>query len=253
MFASADAYDSYIGRYGATLSRAHIAAAGVEPHHRALDVGCGPGPLTIALAERVGADRIAAVDPSPSFVEACRMRVPAADVRVGTAEDLPDFGAPFDAVLSQLVVNFLADAPAGVRAMRAAARPGGVVTSCVWDYADGMTMLRAFWDAALELDEDAPDESKTMANCTPDALATLWERCGLTEVETAELQAEASYDGFDDLWAPFLMGVGPAGAYCATLAPDRLAILRERYFDRLGAPSGSFVLSARAWFVRGRA
>ena len=31
-------------------------------------------------------------------------------------------------------------------------RPGGVVASCVWDYAGEMTLLRAFWDAAREVD-----------------------------------------------------------------------------------------------------
>ena len=80
----------------------------------------------------MGADHVAAVDPSEPFVEMCRRRVPGADVRVGTAEKLPDFGARFDVVMSQLVVNFMTDAAAGIRAMRAAARPGGIVTSCVW-------------------------------------------------------------------------------------------------------------------------
>ena len=252
MFASADAYDSFVGRYGPTLSQAHIAAARVAPDQRVLDVGCGTGALTEALAETVGPMRVAAVDPSPAFVDACRRRVPGADVRVGTAEALPAFESPFDAVMSQLVLNFMADAEAGVQAMRAAARSGGTITSCVWDYTDEMTMLRAFWDAALELDRDAPDEGRTMSHCSPEELAALWSTSGLTEVETTELEAEASYEGFDDLWAPFLAGVGPAGAYCAALDPARQDALRERCFERLGAPSGRFVLSARAWFVRGR-
>lgn len=251
MFASAAAYDRFVGRYGPSLSEAHIAAAGVEPGQRVLDVGCGPGTLTAALAARVGAARVAAVDPSPEFVEACRARVPGADVRVAPAEALPAFDEPFDVVLSQLVVNFMADAETGVRAMQDAARPGGVVASCVWDYAEGMTMLRAFWDAALELDENAPDESRTMTHCDPDALAALWLQSGLTDVETAELRAEASYDGFDDLWAPFLARVGPAGAYCASLDPPSQDTLRERFRVRLGSPAGPFTLTARAWFVCG--
>lgn len=252
MFASAEVYDSYIGRYGATLSRAHVSAAGVEPHDRVLDVGCGTGALAKALAGVVGPERVAAVDPSPEFVEACRRRVPGADVRVGTAEALPEFKQPFDVVLSQLVVNFMTNAEAGVRAMRAAAAAGGVVTSCVWDYADGMTMLRSFWDAALELDANAPDENR-MPHCSPDELATLWGRASLGDVETGELEAEASYEGFDDLWAPFLGGVGPVGSYCATLDAKQQGALRQRFFERLGAPEGPFTLSARAWFVRGRA
>ena len=253
MFASTEAYDRHVGRYGAALSRAHIAAADVRAGSRVLDVGCGPGALTQALAETVGPERVAAVDPSASFVEVCRRRVLGADVRVGTAEELPNFGTRFDVVMSQLVVNFMTDAVAGVQAMRATARPRGLVTSCVWDYADAMTMLRVFWDAALQLDPAAPDEGKTMHYCSQDALSALWEQSGLYSVETGELVVEASYDSFDDYWAPFPTGLAPSGAYCASLDPGRREALREACFRLLGEPSGPFALSARAWFVRGRA
>jgi SAM-dependent methyltransferase len=251
MFSSAEAYDRYVGRYGPALSRTHIAAADVKLDHEVLDVGCGPGPLTSALAALVSAERVAAVDPSPEFVDACRARVPGADVRVATAEELPDFGRRFDVVMSQLVVNFMADAETGVAAMRNAARSGGTVTSCVWDYADGMTMLRAFWDAALELDPEAPDEARTMPYCSRPELESLWEGAGLSDVATRELVVEADYESVEDLWSPFLVGVGPAGAYAAALEPDRQDALRDAYVRRLGSPSGAFTLSARAWFVRG--
>ena len=252
MFTSTDAYDRHVGRYGPALSRAHIEAAGVRPGDRVLDVGCGPGALAQALADTVGSDRVAAVDPSPAFAEECRLRVPGADVRIGTAEDLPDFEPAFDVVMSQLVVNFMTDAVAGVQAMRAIARPGGLVTSCVWDYAEEMKMLPVFWDAALQLDPDAPDEGKTMRYCSEDALGALWEQSSLHGVETGELVVEASYESFDDYWTPFPTGLGPSGAYCASLDPDRQEALRLECFRRLGEPSEPFTLRARAWFVRGR-
>jgi ubiquinone/menaquinone biosynthesis C-methylase UbiE len=56
---------------------------------------------------------VAAVDPSESFVEACRARLPEADVRLGQAESLPFDDGSFDAVLSQLVVNFMSDPDQG--------------------------------------------------------------------------------------------------------------------------------------------
>jgi SAM-dependent methyltransferase len=253
MFASAEAYDRFVGRFGRALARTHALAAGVEPGDVVLDVGCGPGALTETLAAITGAERVTALDPSPEFVEACRARVPGADVRVGTAEQMADLGRAFDVVMSQLVVNFMTDAEAGVSAMRAAARAGGTVTSCVWDYADRMTMLRAFWDAALELAADAPDEGRTMRYCSPAELRSLWEGVGLGAVETGELVVEAEYEDFDDLWAPFPAGVGPAGAYVAALPPDAQLALREEYRRGLGSPSGALTLSARAWFVRGTA
>lgn len=65
--------------------------------------------------------------------------MPGAEVRVGAAEELPFADDSFDIVLSQLVVNFMGDAEAGVAEMRRVARRA--VTSCVWDYAGEMTML----------------------------------------------------------------------------------------------------------------
>jgi hypothetical protein len=151
--------------------------------------------------------------------------------------------------MSQLVVNFMSDAQAGAAEMRRVATR--LVTSCVWDYSGEMTMLRAFWDAALELDPDAPDEGRVMRYATPAELVALWEGVGLREVETAPLVAEAGYADFDDYWSPFLSGIAPSGAYCASLDAEEREALREACFRRLGSPAGPFRLAARAWFVRG--
>ena len=133
--ASADSYDRHVGRYGVQLASALTAFAGVEPGMRVLDVGCGPGALTAALAERLGTSSVSGADPSQPFAEACRARLPGVEVIVAAAEELPIADRTFDAALSQLVVNFMRDAEAGVREMARVTRPGGVVASCVWDYA----------------------------------------------------------------------------------------------------------------------
>ena len=233
------------------LSAAHADAAGVGSGDRALDVGCGPGVLLLELARRLGSDRMAGVDPSEPFVDAARAAVPEADVRVAPAERLPFEADAFDVVLSQLVVNFMSDARAGVAEMRRVARR--TVTSCVWDYAGEMEMLRAFWDAALELDPTAPDEGQTMRYCTPRELRALWAEAGLREIETQALVVTADYDDFDDYWSPFPTGIAPSGAYCASLDDEHQTALREACFRRLGSPQGPFSLNARAWFVRGSA
>ena len=116
-----------------------------------------------------------------------------------------------------------------------------------------MTMLRSFWDATLALDPAAPDEARTMRFHDQDDLRLLWLRAGLEGVETDTLVVEASYRDFDDYWEPFTSGVGPGGAYCASLDPDGRALLREECRRRLGDPDGAFALSATAWAVKGRA
>jgi SAM-dependent methyltransferase len=248
---AAETYERYVGRYGPTLSRAHVRILELRRRDDVLEVGCGPGALTEALAREVGADHVFAVEPSEGFAGACRERVPGADVRVGTAEQLPDFQRAFAGATSQLVLNFMSDADAGVRNMAGAVRAGRVVASVVWDYKVGMRMLRAFWDAALELDRSAPDEGRTMAHCTPAGLRALWLRAGLEDVRTGGLEVEASYDDYADFWEPFPTGVGAAGAYCAALDADHREALRSLCFRRLGSPEGPFTLKARAWFVRG--
>ena len=250
---SGDAYERYMGRYSRLLAPRLADFAGVEPGMRALDVGCGPGALADELARRVGAHSVRAADPSESLAAACAARVPGADVRVASAESLPWADDSVDAALAQLVVNFLSNARVGVAEMRRVVRPGGAVAACTWDYASGMRMLRTFWDAALALDPEAPDEGRTMHYQDPDELATLWRESGVEEVDTASLEVEAEYADFDDFWEPFLSGAGPGGAYCASLEPDHQAALRAECRRRLGGPTGPFRLPARGWAVRGRA
>ena len=251
---SAEAYDRHIGRYGPELAAALISAAAVQPGQQVLDVGCGPGALTAALAGVVGAKRVAAVDPSEPFAEACASRVPGAHVEVAAAEELPFADDSFDASLSQLALNFMGDAGAGVREMRRVTRPGGTVAAAVWDYAGDMTLLRRFWDAAAALDPGAADldEGRSMRHCRPDELEALWRDAGLHAVETAALSAAADYEDFEDLWRPLESGVGPSGAYVAALPPQRRALLRSELRGRLDVGAGPFRLAARAWCVTGR-
>ena len=251
----ANAYERFVGRYSPALAGELIAFAGVSPGMRALDVGCGPGPLTAALADLLGAENVAAADPSEPFVEACRARVPGAEVVVASAEALPFADDAFDAALSQLVVNFMEDAELGVREMARVTRPGGIVASCVWDYAGEMTLLRTFWDAAREVAPEraaARDEGVAMRWAGEGDLAELWRSVGLEGVRFDALVVRAEYEDFEDLWWPLPTGVGPAGAFAKSLDEERRGQLRETLRQRLGVGEGPFELSARAWAVAGQ-
>jgi SAM-dependent methyltransferase len=255
MFRAAAAYDRHIGRYGPALARELIAAAGVRSGERAVDVGCGPGTLTAELAAVLGAESVAAVDPSKPFADACRRRVPGVQVEVGAAEALPFADTAFDHALAQLVVNFMGDPPAGVGEMRRVTRSGGTVAAAVWDYAGEMTLLRRFWDAAATLDGSAVehDEGRSMPFCRPGELEELWRASGLADVRGAAVVVAASYTGFEDLWGPLERGVGPAGAYVASLAPDGRAALKQELRRRLDVGDEPFELTARAFVAVGRA
>ena len=105
-----------------------------------------------------------------------------------------------------------------------------------------MQMLRTFWDAALELDEAAPDEGRVMRYCTEDELAALWGRNGLAEVETTAIDVRAAYANFDDYWVPFTLGVDQAGHTAHRWTPSGNSSCRTSCFRRLAAPDGPFTL-----------
>lgn len=246
--APAEQYDRFMGRYTPTLAAALVDAAGVSPGSRVCDVGCGPGGLARELVARVGATHVAAIDPAPQFVAACRERNPGADVREGVAEHLPWASGEFDAALSCLVLGFMSDPARGVREMARVTRPGGTVAACMWDTATGgMTMLHLFWTAVRQTDAEVVGES-AMAGTAAGDIAERFRRAGLTEVVGGALTARADYAGFDDFWEPFTFAVGPAGQYLQSLGSGRQAGVREAC--RAALPSGAFSLDARAWYAR---
>jgi SAM-dependent methyltransferase len=252
--ASVDAYDRHVGRYGPELASEMVRVTGVGEGQQALDVGCGTGALAIALAGVLGGKNVAAIDPSDRFVAACRRRVPLADVRVGTGEELPWDNAEFDAVIAQLVVNGMNDARRGAAEMRRVARPGGVLSACVWDFEGGMTLLRAVWDAALEVDAGlarsfGADQHDPFSR--PHELDELWRTTGLDRVELGQVEVGAEYADFDNLWYPFANGVGNLGRFHEALDEQGRERFKRHTYERLGSPSSPFRLTATAWYVRG--
>lgn len=250
---AAEAYDRHVGRHGAQLAAGLIDAAGIRPGQRVLDVGCGPGQLTTCLVDLLGAENVAAVDPSEAFVEACRVRAPGADVRVGVGEQLPFAAGEFDAVLAQLVVQLMDDREAGAREMARVTRPSGVIAASVWD-SRTMPLLRSFWDAALAVAPDragAIDDGRRVGYDRPGELAELWRTSGLVEISTGELWVQADYETYDQLFRPFAAGAGHSGACFTALEDANQQRLRADAHRRLGAPDGPFTLTARAWWVRG--
>ncbi len=80
----------------------------------------------------------------------------------------------------------------------------------------------------------------------------LWTEHGLSQVAVEGIEVPTTFRDFDDYWAPFLGGQGPAPGYVMSLTEDRRVALRELLRSRLPAMAdGSIHLTARAWAVRG--
>ncbi len=247
---AASAYDRFMGRYSIPLAAEFCDFADIAAGMHVLDVGCGPGALTAELVGRVGAESIAAVDPTEQFVAAAIERRPGVDVRQATAEDLPFTDDTFDAALAQLVVHFMKDPVGGLREMARVTHDGGIVAACVWDHGEGTGPLRSFWDGARRLDSGVDDESGR-AGAKRGHLAALLREAGLRDVEDGAVSVRVEHATFDEWWEPYTLGVGPAGRYVAGLGDPERAALREAC--RAELPHEPFVVTARAWAARGTA
>ena len=124
-----------------------------------------------------------------------------------------------------------------------------LVAACVWDHAGGRGPLSAFWQAVRELDPGADDESN-LAGVREGHLAELFAQAGLNAVQVTTLTVRVRQPGFESWWETFTLGVGPAGAYLASLPAARRDELRERCRRHL--PEGPFEVNATAWAATAR-
>jgi SAM-dependent methyltransferase len=245
----AEAYGRFMGRFSEPLAGRLLEVVDVRPGLRALDVGSGPGALTAPLVDLLGVDAVVAVDPSSSFVEAVRARLPGLDARVASAEQLPFDEGTFDRVLAQLVVHFMTDPVAGLREMRRVAAPGGRVAASVWDMAGGTSPLELFWRGVRSLEPTAPSEDH-LPGVAEGQLQSLFAAAGMDDTVATSLTVEVGFGSFEEWWDPYTLGVGPAGVHVAGLDDAHRSALRQRCAELAGpAP---FTISATAWCVAAR-
>ncbi|MFF1633030.1 class I SAM-dependent methyltransferase [Leifsonia sp. NPDC058248] len=247
-----DAYERYVGRWSRRVAPAFLRWLDAAPGLRWLDVGCGTGALTEAILDGCAPASVVGVEPSDGFLTTARERLgERAVLLTGSAEVIPQDDASADVVVSGLVLNFVPDARAAVADLLRVTAPGGTIAAYVWDYAGRMELMRYFWDAAAELDPDAPDEGARFPLCDPLALEDLFAGPRFAAVGVSSLDVPTPFASFDDYWEPFLGGQGPGPAYAMSLDGDARAQLRERLRARLPIRGdGSIPLIARAWAVR---
>ena len=110
----------------------------LEPGMSLLDVGCGPGTLTVDLARRVAPGRVVGVDVAAEVVEHARAHAAAegvaVDFRVDDVHTLDLEPASFDVVHAHQVLQHLSDPVAALVAMGALTKPGGIVAARDSDY-----------------------------------------------------------------------------------------------------------------------
>lgn len=251
-WAQGEAYEAFIGRWSRIVADVFVRWLDQPAKLRWLDAGCGTGALAATVVELADPGQVVGADPAWGFL-ASGSRQSGVTFCAADAQALPFAHKSFDVVVSALAVNFVPDPH---RAAAEFARVShGCVAAYVWDYADGMRMLRYFWDAATELEPSAArlDEASRFPICRPEPLRQLWIDAGLFDVSVEAIEVPTKFENFDDFWQPFLGGQGPAPTFAMSLTEQRRDALRERIRELLPHNAdGSIALTARAWAVRGR-
>ena len=214
--------------------------AGIAPGTRVLDVGCGSGEF-LAFLDRLGASA-AGADPEPGMVALARSRVPTADVRTGSAEDLPWADATFDVVTAVNALQFADDADDAVAELARVAVPGGLVGLANWAESE-RNDLKAV-DAALAAvpGEDLPPDGELRK---PGGLEALLADGGL-EVVTAGL-VDVPWEAADEetLVRAVLLGEDPAAL--TTMGPAVVAAARP-----FRTPAGAYRFGNAFRYALGR-
>lgn len=255
-WANGNLYEGYVGRWSRLVAREFLKWLSIPSGSQWLDVGCGTGALSQTILEVANPAGIKSIDRSEAFVEFARAHIQDERVQFGVADAQalsPQLGT-FDAIVSGLVINFIPQPEQALKSIVQLARTGGTVAAYVWDYAEGMQLMRYFWDAAVALNPNVNDidEVKRFPFCQPEPLKQLFQESGLNQVEVIPIEVSTDFRDFDDYWSPFLGGQGPAPSYAMSLNQEDRSKLREKIRASLPIESdGSIHLIARAWAVKG--
>lgn len=239
----------------ADLTRQLLAAIGDEPGEALLDLGCGAGELTLALAAARPGARVAGVDISADLIAAAEARAQGA-VRFHCADagGFVDPAGPADLLVSRHGVMFFPDPPAVFAHLAAAAAPGArIVFSCFRSLAENP------WASLFaHLFAPVPDPATTAFPAGPfafgdpahvEACMAGWHDLRFRPVEFAYCAGEGEHAIADAV--DFFSRIGPAAARLAACDPAGRGAIRDAMAEVL-APhlhGERVTLPAAAWIV----
>lgn len=208
---------------------------------RVLDVGCGTGGTTLALARALGAEsRCVGVDISAPMIEAARQRAPgdpSLEFVVADAQTHDFPAATFDLLVSRFGVMFFDDPVAAFANLRRAMRPGGILFAIVWrDAAENPFMTAAERAAAPllpELPARRPGEPGQFAFADASRVERVLRESGWRDIDIRPLDVPCTFAA-EDL-TTYISRLGPVGRVLPTLDAARQQQIVEAIrpaFDR---------------------
>lgn len=240
---------------------AAIADAAPARSFRALDIGCGAGSTSAALAQARPDVAIIACDLSPALVQVAEDRLAAASVRVlvGDAEAVAADEGPFDLIYSRHGVMFFADPVQAFRTFRAASNAGArLVFSCFQGWAENRWASELASAAAGQVLPSPGREPSGFAFAEPDYVRGILASAGWVEIQWRDVPfryVAARGVAAVDQALSFLAEIGPASRVVRDLPEQersaslqRMRAVIERHFD-----GEAVAFPAAAWIYSGRA
>lgn len=253
--------DRVLREVGTALDSAVLDAAPNGPF-RALDVGCGPGTTTLALAAARPDASILGCDLSPALVSLARERAAGlgnVHFVAGDAEQVALEHGPFELIYSRHGVMFFDDSVRAFTALRhAASADGRLVFSCFQDWASNPWASEVAAAAAGSAVEAPGREPGGFAFADPAYVAGILASAGWTGTEHRPLSftyvAGEGESALDDALS-FLAELGPAsrvlesrvvGERGAALQRMREVINNRAHGGQVRFPAAAWIWSARA-------
>jgi SAM-dependent methyltransferase len=251
-FAEATAYENFIGPWSGAVGIRFLEWLNIAPDQRWLDVGCGTGAFTRAIARFGRPSSIDAIDPEPHQIALASTlpEMEAITYRVADVTSLPFEAHSFDVVTAGLVMNFVPEPRHALREMQRVGRPGAIVGAYVWDFENELSPSGPLRKVMRQLGLHVP-EIPGSSRSSSASLANLFGSCGLVEVETTVCEITVAYDDFDLFWRAQTESHGATTPIITALPDPVRQQLARRIRDKL-VPSGNTGVSypARANLVK---
>ena len=242
------------------IGRRVLALADAQPGEKAIDVGCGPGGTTAALAQSVGAEgHVLGVDISQPLIDAAlTRRLSNATFVVADAGTYPFDAAAADLVFSRFGVMFFADPVAAFTNLRRALKPSGRLAFVCWrrpqDNPWSLAPVKAAAPFLPPLPRPGPEEPGQFAFADPARVERILKGAGLTglAIEPLDVQMWMGGDVADVVASAGRFGPlarAFADADPAAVAKAKAAIVElltpHATKDGVSLPGGCWLVSAR--------
>jgi ubiquinone/menaquinone biosynthesis C-methylase UbiE len=256
VFSAGDKYDRMTGAWSRLLAPRFVDFMQIQEGESVLDVGCGTGFLSLAVAEQTRAAKMVGLDLSAGFIDYARGKCadPRLSFEQGDAQNLPYTRRSFDRCIAMLALQFVADKSKAIAEMKRVTKAGGVIGTLLWDTSAGMSPNQSLWDAAAALGfpTDAPSARQSALHSSGRSVRLLSE-ARLESVTVTDIVIERRFASFEEYWIPLATGEGVPGKFLGSLSAEQRAAVNEQLRKNLlgGRTDGSFSIRSKAWAARG--